>query len=134
VDGQSPLLTRGMLGVTGGSVQWLHGSSCSRYFTVRFSTARLPVGNEEAEPTVFEWQDANMPALYMLSVYDYDDARGVLVLGNAYGELSLYDFSGSDPCLFGGCFETKLVAAPHGDEHIVSTVRVVMSYVSSQMY
>lgn len=34
VDGQSPLLTRGMLGVTGGSVQWLHGSSCNRYFTI----------------------------------------------------------------------------------------------------
>lgn len=121
-DDHTPLLTRGMLGTTGESIQWLHGSPRNRYFTVRFATARLPSRNKGGEPTIFEWHSDKMPALYSFAVYDYDDARGILVLGNAFGELSLYDFSGSDPDLFESCLATKLAINP-GDRDILPVVR-----------
>ncbi|KAK7676667.1 hypothetical protein QCA50_016922 [Cerrena zonata] len=118
-----PVLINGGFGTTGESVSWLHGHTGLQEFPVRFATARLPTeGNPR--PTISEWHDVNMPALYSLGVYDYDEARGVLVLGNAYGELSLYDFSHSDPRLFGKCLATKLTPTPRSNQEILPTHRI----------
>ncbi|KAK7679974.1 hypothetical protein QCA50_016920 [Cerrena zonata] len=120
----NPMMTQGMLGCTGGSVSWLWGSTRNLGFTVRFATARLPIGSREVHPTIFEWQDVNMPALYSSGVYDYDDARGVLILGNAYGELSLYDFSRSDPRLFRHYSSKSLAAVPHNGLDVLPAHRI----------
>lgn len=123
-----PALSCGMLGTTGGSVSWLHGSMRDWDFTIRFATARLPAKIGSPQPAVVEWHDDEMPALYALGVYDYDEACGILVIGNAYGELSLYDFSTSDPRLFKSCSSTRLVPAPRTNEKVLSTVRVFVLF------
>ena len=38
--------------------------------------------------------DRDMPALYMMGVRDYDESIGILVLGNACGELAVLDITG----------------------------------------
>ncbi|KAK7683176.1 hypothetical protein QCA50_013849 [Cerrena zonata] len=122
-DNHDPLFTKGTLGNIGGGVSWLHGSGNSRHFPIKFATVRLPVGDGESQPSIFEWYDVSMPALYALGVYDYDEARGVLVLGNAFGELSLYDFSCSNPGIFSKCFAMKLAPAPYIGQTILPKVR-----------
>lgn len=117
-----PVLTRSMLGSTGRSASWLYGSMRMRDRTVKFATALLPTQQGDTQPTIFEWHDVNMPSLCALGVYDYDEARGLLVLGNAYGELALYDFSRSNPHSFGNCIATKLAATPRTYQQILPTV------------
>lgn len=125
-DTHRPTLSRGALGITGESISWLHGSTRDWDFAVRFATARLPIQHESsAPPVVYEWHDDEMPALYAQGIYDYDETRGILILGNLYGELSLYDFSGSDPHIFRNCSSTKLMPTPRTDQKVLPTVRVL---------
>ena len=44
-------------------------------------------------------------ALWGLAVHDFDETRGLVVLGNAFGELVLFDHSGSDAAALAACFE-----------------------------
>ena len=49
------------------------------------------------------------PALYALGVFDFDEARGILIAGNAFGELSIIDFSGSNPLGFLKCLQKPVI-------------------------
>ena len=46
------------------------------------------------DPPRFELSERGMPALYAQSTRDYDGGLGLIVIGNAMGELTLYSFSG----------------------------------------
>ena len=50
------------------------------------------------------FSDLNLPALFAMSVRDFDETRGLLLVGNAFGELALHDFSGSDVADLSRCF------------------------------
>ncbi|GJE98633.1 hypothetical protein PsYK624_148670 [Phanerochaete sordida] len=47
-----------------------------------------------------------LPALYFMPVYDYDEGRGLGVFANGYGELALCDFSGTPLQRLRRCFKT----------------------------
>ena len=76
-----------------------------------FETVYFPMTGSNGErevpergQTVVRFWDAEMPALYAMSVRDQDESRGLVAFGNAFGELSLYDFSGSPANDLEGCF------------------------------
>ncbi|EKM61698.1 uncharacterized protein PHACADRAFT_190878 [Phanerochaete carnosa HHB-10118-sp] len=65
------------------------------YFTLM--TTLLPAicdtrTSDEAVAMSAKLTGANMPALYFAPVRDFDDALGLLVVGNAFGELVLFSF------------------------------------------
>ena len=126
-DCDKSALAGGMLGATGEAVAWLYGGQVRWEFPVKFAIARLPVHPGGSSTAISEWHDTQMPALHAQVVYDYDDARGVVVFGNAFGELSLYDFSDSDPGIFGSWLASKLVAPPRTDQSLASTVCITIN-------
>ena len=127
-DRDKSALAGGMLGATGRTISWLYGSHVRWEFPVKFAIARLPVHPGGSSTAISEWHDTHMPALHAQAVYDYDDARGVVVFGNAFGELSLYDFSGSDPGIFGSWLASKLVAPPREEQSLASTVCITINF------
>ncbi|KAK7676984.1 hypothetical protein QCA50_020013 [Cerrena zonata] len=60
--------------------------------------------------------EGSIPDMLSLGVYDYDDARGILILGDAFGELAVVDFSGSDPHMISQCLAKPIEIIPHADE------------------
>ena len=50
------------------------------------------------------FSDPDLPALFAFGVRDFDETRGLLLVGNAFGELALHDFSGSDVVDLSRCF------------------------------
>ena len=127
-DCDKSALAGGMLGATGRTISWLYGAQVRWEFPVKFAIARLPVHPGGSSAAISEWHDTQMPALHAQVVYDYDDARGVVVFGNAFGELSLYDFSDSDPDIFGGWLASKLVVPPRADQSLASTVCITINF------
>ena len=119
-EDHDPVLTQGLIGVTTKALSWVHGCMMDRSFRLRFVHAAIPVGDQP--PTLFEWHDPNMSVLHAYGVYDFDETRGILVIGNVYGELAIYDFSGSDPSWFDGCLASDLEAMPYTDEKLLSLV------------
>lgn len=117
-------LSQGRLGVTGRNVSWIQGDYAPSGEPVRFASARLSIGEEikggKAHPGYFAHLD-HIPALYSLGVYEHDEARGISVFGSAYGELTLYDFSHSDPHQMEECLRSILMAAPHVDAKLSPT-------------
>ncbi|CAL1698387.1 unnamed protein product [Somion occarium] len=107
-------------GVTDGTVSWLLSAPRSLEQPVTFATARIPVGDSHATPPTFDWYDDTMPGQYCMGVRDYDESRGIAVFGNAFGELALYDFSGSDASLFDGAFR-ELSFTPLEDGDLLPT-------------
>ncbi|OBZ70873.1 hypothetical protein A0H81_09141 [Grifola frondosa] len=63
-----------------------------------------------------------MPAQYFAGVRNYDAARGIVVFGSGFGELALYDLSGSEPFGLCGCFQPVVFPLLDGED-VVSTVR-----------
>ncbi|KAK7676988.1 hypothetical protein QCA50_020017 [Cerrena zonata] len=63
--------------------------------------------------------EGSIPDMLSLGVYDYDDARGILVLGDAFGELAVVDFSGSDPHMISQCLAKPIQVIPHADEELL---------------
>ncbi|CAL1697063.1 unnamed protein product [Somion occarium] len=92
-----PLITFPSFGVTGQTLSWLSTPRHNRYQYCSFVAARLFHSDSEGLPPLFELDDPNLPAQYLFGVRDFDEARGVAVFGNGFGELVLYDFSHSDP-------------------------------------
>ncbi|CAL1699394.1 unnamed protein product [Somion occarium] len=74
------------------------------FVAARIPTADSVVGAED----VIEISDPNLPSLYCQPVRDFDEARGVAIFGNAFGELALVDFSGvagRSQEVLGSCFQ-----------------------------
>ncbi|KAK7677004.1 hypothetical protein QCA50_020033 [Cerrena zonata] len=114
-----PVPSKASLGVRGTTVSWIHGHVNEYDKPVSFAHTRVVPG--ETEPPVFTMYDEDMPALDSLGLYDFDDARGVLVLGNAFGELSLFDFSGTDPGLFRNCLAPGIGAGSYTGQDLLPT-------------
>ena len=98
----------------------------------RSRDARLPLTPHSASETTeslpanISWplrMGEDSPALYCAGVRDYDETRGLLVLGSAYGELALYDYSGTDPERLEQCF-TPINLRPMLYADTMPTVRV----------
>lgn len=105
--------TRGLLGASGRLASWFRTSARDDLPPVNFVIARMRGSNETMDPDLFELCGGDMPSLHALPVYDFDDARGVVVLGNALGELSLLDFSRSNPRLFAECHRCPIKLPQH---------------------
>lgn len=110
------------LGVTGNTVLWLSGSHGVRTDFFTFSMAMLP-SDPDDQPSIIDWFDESMPVQYFLGVRDFDEARGIAIFGNAFGELCLYDFSSSPPQDFEGCCRYMLTVFPHAGEEFLPMVR-----------
>jgi hypothetical protein len=115
-----PVPAKATLGIVGSTVSWIHGDGTEYDLSVSFAYTRVIPG--ETEPSPFIFYDKDMPALDSLGVYDFDDARGILVLGNAFGELSLFDFSGTNPHLFKTCLVSGLGVGPYIDQDLLPLV------------
>lgn len=64
--------------------------------------------NAMHSPKIIEVYDESLPAQYFLGVHDFDESRGIAVVGNAFGELAIFDFSnasGNDVRTLESCFE-----------------------------
>ena len=88
---------------TSTAISWLERVSYTKLSRslpalVKFVTISQDLSNVRSAlqgPPCFELAEREMPALYALSVRDYDQGLGLLVIGNMIGELALYSFSGN---------------------------------------
>ena len=108
------------------TISWFHAPQMN-WKPISFETARLPLASHAVQGSLrpYALGTVDMPALYCMGVRDYDEARGIVVLGNAFGELSLYDLSGTDSRQLEECFE-EVTFAPLHDEQVLSKVSVVV--------
>ena len=89
---------------------------------VDYMSTHIPLRSSLADPDTSEqptpqmFYEVDMPALYAMGVRYHDETRGLLLLGNAFGELALYDFSGSDPTAIADCFQDANFPDFTGDE------------------
>ena len=74
----------------------------------------------------FSFFDADGPALYCAGLGDLDETRGIAVLGSAFGELVMYDFSGADPKALEECY-TPLEYCGGASESSLPTVRISLT-------
>lgn len=112
------IASRGVLGVTGKSVSWIQGDDSDHAYPVSFATTKIP-SDINTEPSIFEWYNEKTPALYSMGVFDFDEARGILALGNAFGELSLLDFSDSEPHQLSKCLELPIEPVPYMKQELL---------------
>lgn len=124
--GSRPIASRGALGVTGNNVSWIQGDNSNYAYPVSFAMTGI-TDCTMLQPTVFQWHNKDTPALYSLGVFDFDEARGILVVGNAFGELSILDFSRSDPHHFAKCLVNPIKAAPCSEEELLPRVSIVIT-------
>lgn len=68
---------------------------------MNFSTMHCGSQNQ----VVFKLDHPDMPALYGMGVFDYDAALGLAVFGNMFGELAVFDLSGTNVKGVTQCFE-----------------------------
>ncbi|KAK7055941.1 hypothetical protein R3P38DRAFT_2498831 [Favolaschia claudopus] len=78
---------------------WLSASEITRRAGPHFKTAPIPLQplTEEAPPVAWSQDGPEQPALWALPVFDIDDVLGLTVVGNCFGELSIYDHVGNHP-------------------------------------
>jgi hypothetical protein len=71
----------------------------------------------------------DQPALWGIPVIDFDDALGLTVIGNCFGELAVYDHDGRYPELCGG-LATDFTDQPSAIPPLLPTVNVAKYYYS----
>lgn len=130
---QYMLVFRPSLGVTGGFLSCLRGDVHDESDRFTFLMEKIPpsTGSRDCErrrSRTFERFDANMMLVQSaIGVRDVDEARGLVVFGNVYGELCLYDFSNSPETDSEGCFKHDLHALSYSGEDLLPTVSNVFS-------
>ncbi|KAJ7092389.1 hypothetical protein B0H15DRAFT_799543 [Mycena belliarum] len=62
-------------------------------------TMAIPSQPSDTQPPLIRWTNdlPQDPALWAYPILDFDDALGLTVIGNCFGELAIYDHVGSDP-------------------------------------
>ena len=79
---------------------------------------------EERKVEARTFSGPDVPALYAMAVRDFDETRGLTVFGNAFGELALYDFSGSNHESISQCFaQIHFSDATNADRELLPLVR-----------
>ena len=97
------MITRPLIDQTSATISWLETVASFRVTRslpslVQFVTTTESLSGTQSpldDPPRFELSERGMPALYAQSTRDYDGGLGLLLIGNAMGELTLYSF-GSD--------------------------------------
>ena len=89
------------------TISWFHAPGLE-WKPTAFMTATLPVSpsNAQAGGAPYSLCGLDMPALYCMGVRDWDETQGILALGNAFGELVLYDFAGTNSARLDACFKS----------------------------
>ena len=116
------------LGVTGKMVSWLYCGRTWAHNRFTFATARVPDGKRNNDPAVVEWDAEPMETQYSLGVRDFDEARGLAVFGNAFGEVFLCDFSGTPSNQLEGCLKTPVKADLYCGEELLPTVLIYLQF------
>ena len=112
-------------GVSGSLVSWMTIDHNDESDFSKFSIERLPSHSTDEKLPIFNWFDNDMPIQCAIGVHDFDEVKGLAIFGNAFGELCLYDFAGSRPSTFEGCYKYQLEIRPHTREELLPTVRTV---------
>ena len=112
------------LGVTGKMVSWLCCGRSAVSNPFAFAIARVPNSDQTNNTAVVEWNTEPMATQYSLGVRDFDEARGLAVFGNAFGEVFICDFSGTRPDQLEGCLKNPIKADPYCNEELLSTVLI----------
>ncbi|KAK7017344.1 hypothetical protein R3P38DRAFT_2716808 [Favolaschia claudopus] len=109
----------------GGSRQclWLSASETTRMAGPHFKTVPIPLQppTEEVPPIAWSQDGPEQSALWALSIFDIDDILGVTVVGNCFGELSIYDHVGNHPAQS----EELTFDLPRGESPIISDLPMV---------
>ena len=96
------MITRPLIDQGSATISWLEIAAPFRVTRslpslVQFVTTTESLSGTQSpldDPPRFELSERGMPALYAQSTRDYDGGLGLLLIGNAMGELTLYSFSG----------------------------------------
>ncbi|KAJ6489028.1 hypothetical protein C8R45DRAFT_250588 [Mycena sanguinolenta] len=91
-------------GETGRRILWLSAEQGYSYthnpygYGPRFAYTSIPQHPSDRKESVIVWstsnEDLDQPALWGLPVLDFDEALGLTVVGNCFGELAIYDHVG----------------------------------------
>ncbi|KAI0075220.1 hypothetical protein K474DRAFT_1676529 [Panus rudis PR-1116 ss-1] len=103
-------------GVYPGTLSWLEHSfddttRLSTFTTINLLNMMSDSSSGTEGHNIFTIVDDALPDQHFMPVRDYDETRGIAVFGNGYGELALYDLSGTDPKQLEACLER--VGFPH---------------------
>ena len=117
------------------TLTWLGGKRRD-WEPVTFVTAFLPLGltddweNPDTAECVVKahtFSGSDLPALFAMSVRDFDETSGLLLVGNAFGELTLHAFSGSDVACLSQCFVRITFPDLHSEEYQLGATVSVLS-------
>lgn len=99
-------------------ISWVYTPNLYLFPSSSLVTGRLvPVPSSASSPAnakfeiTSECTSARLPALHALPVMDYDDGSGVVVVGNACGELALCNYAGPVSAALARCFKDIPVPA-----------------------
>jgi hypothetical protein len=87
------------VGETGLRILWLSESKKGFRVGPHFIYINVPPHHSDSEVPVIAWGNdvPEQPALWALPVLDVDEALGLTVIGNCFGELAIYDHAGKHP-------------------------------------
>ncbi|KAJ6530909.1 hypothetical protein DFH09DRAFT_1409553 [Mycena vulgaris] len=90
--------SRRMLWMSAPPEDWMVGGD------PHFNYMDIPLLPLDTKRPPIAWSDVgpDRPALWAVPVVDFDDALGLTIIGNCFGELSIYDHGGSHPELCAG--------------------------------
>ena len=120
-----------LLGSTCSSISWL---SVHRTLDRPVTFVTLPYGFSNADglelssstsstsSSVYGLNHPDMPALYAMGVFDYDETLGLGVFGNVFGELCLLKLAAPDMSTLEGCFEPLNIPLANDDADFLPTV------------
>ncbi|KAI0810865.1 hypothetical protein BC629DRAFT_1720723 [Irpex lacteus] len=121
-------IIRPHLGRSATTFSWLEGH-CGTFHLSEITPMRFVTITEELQdtdqsssrqPPTFVLSEIDMPALYAMSVRDYDDGLGILAIGNIMGEVAIYSLAGDDVGSVGQCLRPIVFStwSGHGEELI----------------
>ncbi|KAJ7510506.1 hypothetical protein B0H11DRAFT_1191852 [Mycena galericulata] len=90
------------IGETGRRALWISVSDMPQ--PPEFVSIDVPLQLPDTEMPCITWSKdgPDQPALWALPAIDFDDALGLTVLGNCFGEIAIYDHAGNHPEHCGG--------------------------------
>ena len=127
-------MTRPLFGQDHQTLTWFNATKRKPWRHVGLTAAIVPSAPPPSHRAassrvhVYTMVDPDGPALHAMGVRDFDEVLGILVLGNACGELTVYDLTGRCSTDLEDCFtEVSMPAVTR--EELLSTVRsLIMSF------
>lgn len=125
-------IIRPRLGRSATTFSWIEGQGGTHHLSeitpMRFVTVTEALQDTDhplhRQPPTFVLSEIDMPALYAMSVRDYDDGLGLLAIGNMMGEVAVYNLAGDDVVSVGQCLQPIVFSTWSGNgEESLPTVR-----------